>query len=183
MKYSQNMTNLDVWMWWIPLQKGPGKSFMEPSFTRSCIFWIMVSFISGYQMNILCVLLRALNRQKLKSKFLTCPCHKIYREKAVDLKVPIILLKIMIFVNMVKFWAILWKIWYFVINCLNQSSNLKILLHICDTYNCGLFAAHHISFVLYQFSVKYRFPFPNFAFFTVKPPSVTQRSVSQENAF
>ena len=33
-----------------------------------------------------------------------------------------------------------------------------------------------------RFSVKCRFPF-NFAFFTVKSPNVTQRSVSQDNAF
>ena len=45
-----------------------------------------------------------------------------------------------------------------------------------------LSAAHHISFLLNQFSVNYRFPFPILRFFTVKSPSVTQRSVSQENA-
>ena len=34
-----------------------------------------------------------------------------------------------------------------------------------------------------RFSVKYRFLFPILRFFTVKSPSVTQRSISQENAF
>ena len=46
-------------------------------------------------------LLTAHNWQKWKSTFLTCPCHKIYREEAVGpiiQKVPI--LKITIFVNM-----------------------------------------------------------------------------------
>ena len=46
-----------------------------------------------------------------------------------------------------------------------------------------LSAAHHISFLLYRFSVKYRFPFPILRLFTVKSPSVTQRSLSEENAF
>ena len=44
-------------------------------------------------------------------------------------------------------------------------------------------AAHNISFLLDQFLVKYRFSFPILLFFTVKSPTVTQRSVSQENAF
>ena len=57
---------------------------------------------------------------------------------------------------------------------------------MCDTYNCDYLhsAAQRISFQLNRFSVKYRFPFPILrVFFTVKSPSVTQRSVSQENAF
>ena len=39
-----------------------------------------------------------------------------------------------------------------------------------------------MSFLLNQFSVEYRFPFPIVCFVTVESPSVTQRSVSQENA-
>ena len=46
-----------------------------------------------------------------------------------------------------------------------------------------LSATHHISFPLNGFSVKYRFPFTILRFFTIKSPSVTQRSVSQENAY
>ena len=45
-----------------------------------------------------------------------------------------------------------------------------------------LSTAHHVSFLLNQFSVQCRFPFP-ILFFIVKSPSVTQRSVSQDNAF
>ena len=41
----------------------------------------------------------------------------------------------------------------------------------------------HFVHLLNQFSIKYRFPFPILVFFTVKSPSVTQRSVSRENAF
>ena len=40
------------------------------------------------------------NWQKWKSIFLTCPCHKIYREEAVGLKSSNYALKITIFVNM-----------------------------------------------------------------------------------
>ena len=42
--------------------------------------------------------------------------------------------------------------------------------------------AQHITFTLNRFSVKYRFTFQNLRFFTAKSPSVTHRSVSQENA-
>ena len=42
---------------------------------------------------------------------------------------------------------------------------------------------YFILFLLNRFSVKYRFPLKNFAFFTVKSPSVTKRSVSEESAF
>ena len=54
---------------------------------------------------------------------------------------------------------------------------------MCDTYHCDYLHAHHISFLLNRFSVKCEFPFPILRFLTVKLPSVTQRSVSQENAF
>ena len=51
-----------------------------------------------------------------------------------------------------------------------------------------LYTAHHISFPRNQFSVKYRFPFQILRFFFKlffcrKITSVTQRLVSQENAF
>ena len=49
------------------------------------------------------------NWQKWKSTFLTCPCHKIYREEAVGLKSSNYTLKIKIFCEYVKFEAILWK--------------------------------------------------------------------------
>ena len=56
---------------------------------------------------------------------------------------------------------------------------------MCDTYNCDYLKHSTFRFNLgpNRFSVKYRFPFPILRFFTVKSPSVTQRSVSQENAY
>ena len=81
----------------------------------------------------------------------------------------------------VKFGAIILKIWYFVNYCmLHTISNIKIFFHI---YDHTISAVHHISFLLDRFSVKYRFPFPVVLFFTLKSPIVTQRSVSQGNAF
>ena len=74
------------------------------------------------------------------------------------------------------------EIWYFVNNCLIKAWILKILLQTCDTYNYdylkySTFRFNFIDFQLYIDSLS------NFAFFTVKSPSVTQRSVSQENAY
>ena len=52
------------------------------------------------------------------------------------------------------------------------------------THIIVIICSQHISFLLNRFSVKYIFPFPFFCFcFFVKSPSVTQRSVSHENAF
>ena len=50
--------------------------------------------------------------------------------------------------------------------------------HLC----LWLSAANHISFLPNRFSVKCKFLFP-ILLLTVKSPTVTQRSVSQENAF
>ena len=78
--------------------------------------------------------LTAHNWQKWKRVFLTCPCHEIYRDEAVGLKSCKYTLKNTIYVNM-------WNLGQFrenLIFCqqlLNWSSNLKILLHMCDTYN------------------------------------------------
>ena len=44
---------------------------------------------------------------------------------------------------------------------------------MCDTYNCDYL----------KHSSEIQISLPNFAFFTVKSHSVTQRSVSQENAY
>ena len=58
-------------------------------------------------------LLNSSQLAKMKSRFLTCPCHKIYREEAIDLKkVPIIFLyfKNYDFCEYVKFGAVTQKI-------------------------------------------------------------------------
>ena len=60
--------------------------------------------------------LMAHNWQKWKSRFLSCPCHKIYREEAVGLKNLNHTLKKCDFCQYMKFWTM--EIWYFVNNCL-----------------------------------------------------------------
>ena len=53
---------------------------------------------------------------------------------------------------------------------------------MCDT--CDYDYLKHSTFrQLNRFSVKYRSPFPFCVFLTVKSPSVTQRLISQENAY
>ena len=53
---------------------------------------------------------------------------------------------------------------------------------MCDTYNYDYLKYSTFRFNFIDFQI-YRFPFPILLFFTVKSPSVTQRSVSQENAY
>ena len=98
-----------------------------------------------------------------KSRYLTCPCHKIYRVEAVDLKSSNYTLKITIFCENVEFGAILRKFDILSISAWLKFES-KILLHICDTYNCDYlphttFRFYSIDFKLMQISL------PNFAFF------------------
>ena len=51
---------------------------------------------------------------------------------------------------------------------------------MCDTYNCDYLQHSTFRFNLIDFQLNTGFPSQ---FFTVKSPSVTQRPVSQENAF
>ena len=55
---------------------------------------------------------------------------------------------------------------------------------MCDTYNCDYLK--HMKHSTFRFNLidlqLNTVSLPNFAFFTVKSRSVTQRSVSQENA-
>ena len=53
---------------------------------------------------------------------------------------------------------------------------------MCDTYNYDYLKYNKFSFKFIDFQLYIDFP-SNFAFFTVKSPSVTQRSVSHENAY
>ena len=53
---------------------------------------------------------------------------------------------------------------------------------MCDTYNCDYLKQSTFLFNLIDFQLNTDF-LPNFAFFNVKSPSATQRSVSQENAY
>ena len=126
-------------------------------------------------------LLLRLTTGKNERVFLTCPCHKIYRDEAVGLKSCKYTWKITIFVKMGN-WGNIKKIWYFVNNCFNWSSNLKIFC-TCVTRVIVIIWSTAYFVSTFRFSVKYRFPFPVLRFFTVKYSSVTQRSVSQENAY
>ena len=74
------------------------------------------------------------------------------------------------------------KIWYFVNNCLIKAWILKILLHTCDTYNYDYLKYSTFRFNFIDFQLYIDFPF-QFCFFYCKSSSVTQRSVSQENAY
>ena len=66
---------------------------------------------------------------------------------------------------------------------LNLSSNLKILLHICDTCSCNYLQYSTFHFYQVDFQLNADFPSQFCGCFTLKSPGVAQRSVSQENAF
>ena len=53
---------------------------------------------------------------------------------------------------------------------------------MCDTYNCDYLKHSTFSFILIDFQLNIDFP-SQVCVFTVKSPSVTQRSVTQENAY
>ena len=54
---------------------------------------------------------------------------------------------------------------------------------MCDTYNCDYLKHSTLRFNLIDFQLNTDFPSQFYVFFTAKPPRVTQRSVSQENAY
>ena len=101
--------------------------------------------------------LTAHNWQKWKSRFLTCPCYKMYKIEAVGLKSSNYTLKNTIFVNM-------WNLGLFrkkLIFCkymLNWRSNLNILLHICDTYYYNYLQHNTFRFYLIDFQLNIDFP-------------------------
>ena len=53
---------------------------------------------------------------------------------------------------------------------------------MCDTYNCDYLKHSTFRFNLIDFQLNIDFP-SQFCVITVNSPSVTQRSVSQENAY
>ena len=109
------------------------------------------------------------------------PAIKLYRVEAVGLSLYIYTFKITIFVNM-------WNLGQFrenLIFCLKllyESSNLKFLLPICGTHNCDYLPYVTTRFYWINFQLNTDFT-SQFCIFTVKSPSLTQRSVSPENAF
>ena len=115
------------------------------------------------------------NWQNWKSRFLTSPCHNIYRVEAVGLSLFNCTFKNYDFCKYVEFGAISWKFDILLITAWSNL-NLKILLLICGTYNCDYLL--HTAFCLYLTDFQLiQISLPNFAFFTVKSPSITQRSV------
>ena len=54
---------------------------------------------------------------------------------------------------------------------------------MCDTYNCDYLKHSTFRFNLIDFQLNADFSFPIFACLRLKSPSITQRSVSQENAY
>ena len=61
--------------------------------------------------------LTAHNWQKWKRVFLTCPCHKIYRDEGVGLKKVANILEKLRYLWKCEIWGNILKIWYFVNNC------------------------------------------------------------------
>ena len=54
---------------------------------------------------------------------------------------------------------------------------------MCDTYDCDYLKYSTFRFNLVNFPLNKDFPSQFCLFFTLKSPSVTKRSVSQENAY
>ena len=76
------------------------------------------------------------------------------------------------------------KIWYFVITAQLKFESKNPFPHkLCDTYDCDYLPHTTFRFYLIDFQLNKDSPSQFGGFFTVKSPNVTQRSVSQENAF
>ena len=120
-----------------------------------CNFWILFTTVKNWQL--LISKLTAHNWQKWKRVFLTCPCHKIYRGEAVGLKICKYTWKITIYVNM---WNLgqFCEILIFFNNCLIEAQIWKILLHMCDTYNCNYLKHSTFRFNLIDFQLHTDFP-------------------------
>ena len=75
------------------------------------------------------------------------------------------------------------KNWYFVNNCLIQVEIFKNILHMYDTFCCDYLQHSIFRFNLIDFQLNTDFPSQFCIFYRKITYSVTQRSVSQENAF
>ena len=98
---------------------------------------------------------RAYNWQKRKSKFFTCPCHKIYRTEAALVSPSNCTLRITI-LWVCEMWGNFVKNLYFFNNCLIKVKNLKSFCTYV-THIIWIIYRTPPSFLLYWFSVKYRF--------------------------
>ena len=106
------------------------------------------------------------NWRNWKRVFLTCPCHEIYRDKAVGLKSCKNTWKLW-YLWKCEIWGNIVKIWYFVNNCLIKAWILKILLHTCDTYNYDYLKYSTFRFNFIDFQLCIDLPF-QFCFFNRK---------------
>ena len=105
------------------------------------------------------------NWQKWKRVFLTCPCHDIYRYETVGLKSCKYTWKITIYVkvrNLGQFRENL----IFCQKLLNWSSNLKIILHMYDTYYCDYLQHSTFRFNSINFQLNTDFPFQFCGFYS-----------------
>ena len=111
--------------------------------------------------NFLSICLTGGNWQKWKRVFLTWPCHKIYiGMKQLVWKVAKILEKLR-YLWKCEIWGNIVKIWYFVNNCLIKARILKILLHMCDTYNYDYLkhSTFRFNFIYFQLYIDFPFQF------------------------
>ena len=119
---------------------------------------------------------------KMKKCSWHVPAIKFIGMKQVVLKTCKYTWKITIFVKM-------WNLGQYLENLifcqwlLNWSSNLKILLHVCDTYNCDYLKHSTFCFNLVDFQLSTDFPSQFGVFYRKITYRVTQRLVSQENAY
>ena len=133
--------------------------FAKMSFTRVAL--LEVQSYTDQDMSSLSdpfLTLTAHNWQKWKRVFLICPCHKIYRDEAVTLKSCRYTWKITIFVKMWNLGQYRENLIFFQ-KMLNWSSNLKILSHMCDTYNCDYLKHSTFRFNLIDFQLNTDSPF------------------------
>ena len=119
-------------------------------------------------------ILTAHNWQKRKSTFLTCPCYEIHRAEAVGLKSSNYTYTITIFEKMWNFGQFCENLIFCQYNCLIKVRIKKILLYICDTYNCNYLLPTTFLFNFIDFQVNTDFS-SQFYVSTVKSLSVTER--------
>ena len=102
--------------------------------------------------------LTAHNWQKWNSIFLICPRHEIYKVERWSKQFQLYF-KNYTFLWKCEIWGDFVKNWYFVNNCLIKvNSNLKIPLHICDTYNCDYLPHTIFYFYLIDWQLNADFP-------------------------
>ena len=110
--------------------------------------------------------LMAHNWTKKKRVFLSCYCYEIYQVQAVGLRNWVNFLKNCYFAN-----NCLLKVWIWELFC-THFTHIAVIIFLTTNFVSTKSIFHYIQISL-----------PNFGSFSSKSPSVTQRSVSQENAF